>query len=97
MQPSLTSQTQGELDFFPLNIKSLSKLKNMLCDCRALLCDYTTGGLLFGIHSLYSPQIAQGKFATYISVRSEDGAGREFLLPLPYSTDAIDELYEYTK
>ncbi len=92
-----TEKTKGELDFIPLTVKSLSKLKSKLADCRSMLCDYTTGGLLFGMRSLYSPQYAQGSHATYISVRSDDGAQREFLLPLPYSTDAVDELYEYTK
>ncbi len=91
------TENQLELEFLPLSIKALSSLKKALDECPAMLCDYTTGGLLFGMKTLYRPRYAKGKHATYISVRSEDGKKREFLLPIPYSTDAIDELYEYTK
>ncbi len=96
-QKKSAASTYGELDFLPLSIKELPYLLPSLSECKAMLCDYTAGGLLFGIHRLYAPQYSKGKNATYISVRSEDGSSREFLLPLPYSTEAIDELCEYTK
>ncbi len=97
MQVTDNESKQAELEFLPLNIKLLSGIAEQLTECKAMLCDYTTGGMLFGMRSLYFPQYSQGENATFVSVRSEDGQNCEFLLPMPYSTDAIDELYEYTK
>ncbi len=92
-----TQKADGGLLFTPLDIADISRLKETLTDCGAALCDYTTGGLLFGVHSLYKPEIAEGKHASYISVLSDDGDGREFLMPLPFSLEAVDELCDYAK
>ena len=92
-----TQKSDGELCFTRLDTEGLSRLKEKLTECDSALCDYTTGGLLFGMRSLYKPEIAEGACASFISVLSEEGGEREFLMPIPFSLDAVDELCAYAK
>ena len=91
------TQSKCELDFKPLTIKELSSLTEQLRECKAMLCDYTPGGLLFGIKELYSPMICKTPKAVFISVRSDSEASREYMLPIGAGTEAVDILFEYAK
>jgi len=94
---SLRAEAESELDFVPLTIKSLSKLTPKLKESRAMLCDYTPGGLLFGMRKLYSPIISSTPDAVFISVRSDTDLCREYMLPIGADISSIDILYEHAK
>ena len=91
------TQSKCELDFKPLTIKELSSLTEQLRECKAMLCDYTPGGLLFGIKELYSPMICKTPKAVFISVCSDSEASREYMLPIGAGTEAVDILFEYAR
>ena len=97
----LTTPTQTDneckLDFLPLTVKSLSELTPKLRESRAMLCDYTPGGLLFGINNLYAPMICITPEAALISVRSESELAREYMLPIGAGIEAVDILFEHAK
>ena len=70
-----------KIHFSPLNITKLSEIAKKLKECPYALCDYTTGGLLFGIRELYSPEISEVNDHIFLSVKEDDGK-RKFLMPI---------------
>ena len=97
MQQTQAEQGITELDFSPLTVDALSEITPILKESGSMLCDYTPGGLLFGIRELYSPQICLHDGRLFVSVLSEDGLSREFLMPTGDAERSLDMLYSYTK
>lgn len=85
-----------KIHFSPLNITKLSEIAKKLKECPYALCDYTTGGLLFGIRELYSPEISEVNDHIFLSVKEDDGK-RKFLMPISKDSErSLLLLKEYT-
>ena len=98
MKPSANQHSTNEpLEFFPLNISVLGKITPMLTASEHMLCDYTPGGLLFGIRRLYSPAVCIKGDSLFISFLSEDRTHREYLIPTNTTEESLDMLREYAR
>ncbi len=83
------------LEFFPLSISLLESIVPLLSECGYMLCDYTPGGLLFGMRRLYSPAVCVRDGVLFVSVLSEDRTHREYLVPTKANAQTLDMLREY--
>ena len=86
---------EGSLEFLPLTVPLLAKITPMLAESEQMLCDYTPGGLLFGMRRLYSPTVCVRGEALYISVLSDDRTHREYLLPTSIGEESLERLAQY--
>ena len=87
----------GSIEFFPLNIPLLARITPMLAESRYMLCDYTPGGLLFGMRKLYSPAVCVRGESLFISILSDDRMHREYLMPTGGDEDSLDMLARYAR
>ncbi len=85
-----------KLEFFPLSISLLSRITPILLRSKNMLSDYTPGGLLFGMHGLYSPTVCIRDDSLFISILSEDRMHREYLMPIGDEIESLELLDKYT-
>ena len=69
----------------------------MLTECPYMLCDYTPGGLLFGMKKLYSTEVCIADGRVFLSVISDDRMRREFILPTGELLSSVGMLYKYAE
>ena len=94
MENEVSGKGKSTLEFLPLNVKLLSKITPMLCECPYMLCDYTPGGLLFGMKRLYSTEVCVADGRVFLSVISDDRMRREFIMPTGELSSSVEMLYE---
>ncbi len=93
-EPAITNEP---LEFFPLGISLLERITPMLAASKIMLCDYTPGGLLFGIRRLYSPAVCVRGASLFISFLSEDRTHREYLVPTNADEESLELLRDYAR
>lgn len=93
----LPNENKEPLEFFPLNISLLERITPMLAKSKHMLCDYTPGGLLFGMRRLYSPAVCVRGDVLFVSLLSEDRTHREYLIPTSADAESLEMLREYAR
>ena len=86
---------EAELEFVPLNISLLCRITPLLAESRHMLCDYTPGGLLFGMRRLYSPAVCVRDGCLFVSFLSDDRMHREYLIPTGNGEESLALLARY--
>ena len=89
---------KSKIEFFPLTVSLLAKITPMLGESNNMLCDYTPGGLLFGMRRLYSPTVCVCEDKLFLSVLSDDRTHRDYLMPVGGDiAESLELLDRYTR
>ncbi len=95
---NIVNMADGEtLEFVPLNIPMLCRITPILEKSKHMLCDYTPGGLLFGMRKLYSPAVCVMGDSLFVSFLSEDRMSREYLIPTCGGEESLELLARYAR